>query len=291
MRINAKIMAEQIKQNLATQSRQLVQTQLQLATGKRINKASDDPIGIGKVLDYRTTQKKIEQYRDNILDAMTRVEFTETVLGQVSEFIEDAKKIATNPDVEDKSAFAQEIANLRQQLVGLANSKYHGNYLFAGHRTDTAPFDSTFPYAYNGDDGSHQLMVGEGVAVTLDADGSQIFIDGTDNLFAVLDDLETALSADPYDPAAVQNTVDPLYRLADRVTLARAGNASDYKRMERTDAHWKSFYNAVENMRQTVEDADITQAAVDIQTQQTSYEILLATAGQIIQPSLIDFLR
>lgn len=291
MRISAKIMAEHIKANLAKQSTQLMETQLKLASGKRINKPSDDPIGIGKVLDYRTTLQTIDQYRANTLDAKTRVAYTETVLGQVSDFIEDAKKIATTPDAEDKTAFAQEIGNIRQQVLGLANSKYGANYLFAGHRSDTAPFDLTPPYAYNGDTGSHQVMVGEGITVAIDADGSQMFIDGADNLFQVLDDLETALSADPYDPVAVDNTVDPLYRIADRLQLARSGLAADYKRLERTGDYWSSFGNAVETMRQAVEDADITRTAVDMQVQQTAYEVLLATAGQVIQPTLIDFLR
>ena len=291
MRISAKIMAEHIKANLAKQSTQLMETQLKLASGKRINRPSDDPIGIGKVLDYRTTLQTVDQYRDNILEARTRVQFTESVLGQVSEFIEDAKKLATSPGIEDKTAFAQEIRNIRQQVLGLANSKYGGNYLFSGHLSDTAPFDLAPPYGYNGDSGSHRVVVGEGITVPIEADGSQMFIDGADNLFQVLDDLEAALLAAPYDPAAVKSTVDPLYRIADRVELARSGLATDYKRLERTDDYWKNFGNAVETMRQSVEDADITQTAIDMQVQQTAYEVLLATAGQVIQPTLVDFLR
>ena len=291
MRISAKIMADHIKANLAKQSTQLMETQLKLASGKRINKPSDDPVGIGKVLDYRTTLKTVDQYRDNILDSRTRVQFTESVLGQVSEFIEDAKKVATSPDIEDKTAFAQEIRNIRQQVLGLANSKYGANYLFSGHLSDTASFDLAPPYGYNGDSGSHRVVVGEGITVAIEADGSQMFIDGADNLFQVLDDLETALLADPYDPAAVKNTVDPLYRIADRVKLARSGLATDYKRLERTDEYWKNFGNAVETMRQTVEDADITKTAIDMQVQQTAYEVLLATAAQVVQPTLVDFLR
>ncbi len=291
MRISAKMMADHIKANLAKQSTQLMETQLKLASGKRINKPSDDPIGIGKVLDYRATLKTVDQYRENILASKTRVQFTEAVLGQVSEFIEDAKKVATNPDIEDKTAFAQEIDNIRQQVLSLANSKYGANYLFSGNRSDTAPFDLAPPYGYNGDSGSHRVVVGEGITVPIEADGSQMFTDGADNLFQVLDDLETALLADPYVPGAVQNTVDPLYRIADRVKLARSGLATDYKRLERTDDYWKNFGNAVETMRSSVEDADITKAAIDMQVQQTAYEVLLATAAQVVQPTLVDFLR
>ena len=289
MRISAKIMAEHIKANLAKQSTQLMQTQLKLASGKRINKPSDDPIGIGKVLDYRTILQNVDQYRENMLDAKTRVEYTETVLGEISKFIEDAKKIAANPDVADKTGYAQTIANIRQQVLGLANSKYGANHIFGGHITNTPPFDLTTPYAYNGDGGSHRVIVGEGITVDIEADGSQMFIDGGDNLFQVLDDLEAALLAD--DDVAIAATVDPLYRIADRVKLVRSELASDYRRLDRTDEYWKNFSNAVETMRHTVEDADITKAAIDMQVQQTAYEVLLATAGKVIQPTLLDFLR
>ncbi len=289
MRISTRIMADRIKSNLAKQSIQLMRTQLKLATGKRINKPSDDPTGMGKILDCRTTLQTIDQYRENLLDAKTRIEYTETVLGQVSDYINDAKKIASNPDTEDKTALAQEIRHIRQQVLDLSNAKYGANYLFSGHRSDTAPFDQSAPYAYGGDSGSHQVMVGEGITVKIEADGSEIFVDGGDNLFQVLDDLETALT-DPFDPVAAQNAVEPLSRIGERLQLARSNFASDYKRMERTDEYWNNFSNAVESMRQNVEDADITQTAVDMQVQQTAYEVLLATAARVIQPTLVDFL-
>lgn len=295
MRISAKIMADHIKSNLTRQSAQLMQTQLQLATGKRINKPSDDPGGMGKVLDYRSTLHTIDQYRENVLDAKTRVEYTEAVLDQISEFVDDARKIASNPDVEDKTGLAQAVGNIREQVLGLANSKYGANYLFHGQLSDTAPFDLTAPYAYkddaiSGSHQAHQVIIGEGITVQLETDGSQMFIDGGDNLFQVLDDLETALNAAPYDPTAVQHARDPLDRIADRIKLTRSGLASDYQRLERTDAYWKSFGNAVETMRQRVEDADVTQAAIDMQVQQTAYEVLLATSARVIQPTLVDFL-
>ncbi|PIE67114.1 MAG: flagellar hook-associated protein 3 [Deltaproteobacteria bacterium] len=290
MRISAKIMADHIKANLARQSTQMMETHQKLVSGKRINKPSDDPGGMGKVLDYRKTLSSIEQYRENILTAKTRLEFSESILGEVGEFIEQAKDIATNPGGENRSPFIQQIRNIREQVLGLANQRYGQHYLFAGHLSGSPPFGGTSPYAYNGDAGSHHVMVGEGITIQVEADGSQMFIDGTDNLFQVLEDLETALATDPFDLAAVEATVDPLYRIADRLELTRSELAADYKRMERTDDHWKNFANAVETMRQTVEDADIAQAAVDMQVQQTNYEVLLATAGQIIQPTLVDFL-
>lgn len=288
MRISAKIMADNIKNNLAKQSTQLMKTQLKLASGKRINRPSDDHIGIGKVLGYRSTLSRIDQYRENITDAQTRVKYTETILGQIHDLLREAKSIAANPGIEHKTVFAEAVNDIRAQTLDLANGKYGKNYLFSGNLTDNPAFDSA-TYAYNGDGGSHRVMVGEGITVELEADGSQMFIDSGDNLFQVLDDLEAALISD--DPVAIRAAVDPLERIGDRIQMVRSGLASDYRRLEATNDYWSSFGYTVETMRSDVEDADITQAAIDMQVQQTAYEVLLATAAQVIQPTLVDFLR
>jgi len=290
MRISAKIMAENIKANLAKQSTQLMNTEIQMSTGKRINKPSDDPTGMGKVLDYRTTQQAISQYRANITDANTRIQYTESVLGQINDFVDQAKNIASDTQGGDGASLAQEVDTIRKQILDLTNSKYNNKYIFSGNRSDTPPFDSTPPYAYNGDSGSHQVIVGQGIGVQIKTDGSQMFVDGSDNLFQVLDNLKTALNTDPVDSAAVQSAVDPLDRISKRLQQAQSGMATTYQSLENTDNHWNNFSNAVETMRQNVEDADLTQTAIDMQVQQTSYQTLLQTAAKVIQPSLVNFL-
>lgn len=291
MRISARIMAENIKANLNKQSLQLMNSQTKIATGKRINSLSDDPSGIQKVLNYRTTLSSIEQYQQNIADASTRIEYTETVLGQINDLVDEATTIASNPDSDNREALAQQIANMRDQIMGLANSKYGNNYIFHGHLTDTAPFDETtgaYDNTLPGSDQDHRTIIGDGIQVTINADGSDMFIESGDNLFTILDDLETALIAD--NDTDIAATVNPLYRIGDQLESIRSGLAATYNRLEKTDEHWDSFSLAVENMRANVEDADVTEAAIDLQLQQASYEMLLNVASEVIQPTLVDFL-
>lgn len=290
MRVSSRIMAEHIKSYLAKQSTTLINTQTQIASGKKINSLSDAPGDIGKVLDYRTTLSKIEQYQENITDAKTRVEYSETVLGHINDLVADAQTIASNPDTENREALALQVANIRDQIAGLVNTKYAGSFLFHGDLTDTPPFDVTTG-AYDaspGSDGSSIVMVGEDIQITLKADGSDMFIESGDNLLTVLDDLEAALLAD--DDPAIAATVDPLYRIDDQLELVRSEFSAAYNRLETTDERWTSFSNAVETMRSKLEDTDITAAAVDLQLQQTHYEVLLNVAAQVIQPTLLDFL-
>jgi len=291
MRISSRIMAANIKSYLAEQSTALIETQTRIATGKKINSLSDAPGDIGKVLDYRTALSKIEQYQENIADAKTRVEYTETVLGQINDLLNDAQTIASTPYTENREALALQVANIRDQVLGLVNTKYADSYLFHGDLSDTPPFDQTHPYDYDGgtgSDGTHDVMVGEGIQIRLQADGSDMFIESGDNLITVLDDLEAALLAD--DDAAIAATVDPLYRIDDQLELVRSEFSAAYNRLEATDERWKGFSNAVETMGSKLEDTDVTAAAVDMQLQQTHYEVLLNVAAQVIQPTLIDFL-
>jgi flagellar hook-associated protein 3 FlgL len=293
MRISNSVMASHIKANLAAQSEALMQTQLDLATGKKIHKPSDDPIGMGKVLDCRTTLQSIEQYQENILDAKTRIEYTEEVLGQIDEYIDDARHIASNVDTEDRVVLAQEIEHIREQVLSLSNSKYGSSYIFSGHLSDSEPFNQSSPYDYVGDSGSHQVIIGDGITVEIEADGQEMFVDqdgGGDSLFKILEDLETAIAANPFDDDAVHSALAPLSRIDEQIQLSRSDFAADYKRLERTEAYWKSFEDTVESMRQSIEDTDVTQAAVEMQVQQTAYEVLLKTSAQVIQPTLVDFL-
>ncbi|BBO88271.1 flagellar hook-associated protein FlgL [Desulfosarcina ovata] len=295
MRISAKIMAENIKANLAKQSAQLSKTQIEIATGKKINSLSDDPEGVGKVLDYRTTLSTIDQYQQNITDAKTRVEYTETILGQINGLVNDAKDIASNADTENGEALAEEVANIRDQILSLANSRYNGSYIFSGDSTNTEPFEYdeiSGDYQYNGDDGSHSVMVGEGIQITLDADGSEMFtetVSGSgDTVFDVLDDLEAALLSG--DETGISDTVALLADIDENLEMERSKFAAAYSRLEDTEERWTTLSNAVETMRSDVEDADVTEAAVDLQLQQTSYELLLQVASEVLQPTLLDFL-
>jgi flagellar hook-associated protein 3 FlgL len=287
MRINARIMADHIKANLNKQSRLMMDSQVKLATGKRINSLSDDSEGIGKVLGYRTTLSTIDQYKQNITNGITRIEYTDTILGHINELISDARNIASNASADNREALAQEVGSIRDQIMSLVNSKYQGNYIFSGDLTDTASFDETTG-AYNGDAGTYNLMVGDGVRVNLQTDGSTMFIEGADNLFTVLDTLETDLQAN--NVSGISGAVDPLFRIDEQLELVRAQYATAYGRLETTDEHWTSFRLAIENMRSNVEDADVTEAAIDLQLQQASYEMLLQVAAQVIQPTLVDFL-
>ena len=59
MRITSKMMTGSIAENLYRQAEQILRSQKAVATGKRIQRVSDDPVGLGKVLAYRRAADNI----------------------------------------------------------------------------------------------------------------------------------------------------------------------------------------------------------------------------------------
>ncbi len=285
MRISNKQMAENLKHRLFQQTARILESETKVTTGKRVNKLSDDPVAMGRILEYRSTISRMEQYGRNISLGQNHLEAVDGILEAVSDLIGQAKDIASNPDPDLSSSQASQVADIRRQILQFAGSKHNGNYLFSGHQTDTAPFDSSG--TYQGDSGTRDIVIGQGMTVSIEADGSEIF-QGSQDVFQVLDDLETAIGAN--DKASIKTQLSRLQDALEHINGIRAENAVQAKRMETAENHWNSFRVSMEQMLSRTEDADLAEAVIDLQVQKTAYEASLATGAMIIQPSLVDFL-
>lgn len=285
MRVSSRMLAENVKTHLMRQTQQILQTENRLVTGKRINKPSDDPAGMGRVLDYRKTISKIEQYDLNIVSAKTQIEYTETVLESVSDLVKDAKNIASNVEQDIGDSMANTVSDIKEQILQYANSKLGDNYLFGGYQISSPPFDSNG--VYSGDNGEKSFIIADNIEVSLNTDGSDIF-QGAFDVFTVLDDLENALLVG--DPLAVADQVQYLDAIDEHFEEVRADNAAKFRRLDVTQTHWESFKVSIETMLTSTEEADVTAEALNLKVQQTSYEIALATSANIIQPNLMQFL-
>ena len=288
MRISNQMMANNIIAQLFRQTEQMGKTQEQIITGKRINRASDDPVGISSVLSYRKTISSLEQYNTNISQGKMRIDTVDNILEMVGDLLLDAKEIAYDTDPDMRSEMAEDVAAIREQILQMANYQIDGEYLFSGDEVDTAPYNST-TWLYNGDDGTKDIMIGENMEANLTADGEDIFGADNDNVFNILNDLQTALNAP--NAADIEDQISRLDNAIDNLTSIRAREAGVYKRLEATENHNAYFKVNIQEMLSNTEDADVAEAIISFQTQEIAYESTLATSSMILQKSLIDFLR
>ncbi|MCD6293530.1 MAG: flagellar hook-associated protein FlgL [Deltaproteobacteria bacterium] len=297
MRVSNRQMVNIVQSDLFRNAEQLLKAQERVATRKLINRPSDDPIGMGKVLNYRKIISSIDQYNSNITSAKSRIEFTDTLLENLHDLLSEAKQISIEHsnelDPELRQGAAQQVEGIYDQVLAIANTKYDGNYLFAGHDTDTQPF--TEDGVYTGDNGQINIIVGEGAQVRINLTGNEVFT-GVDvasgtHVFDDLKALKDALEADPFDASAVSGLTDNLEKGVNQVEGAAVKQSITYKRLETTENHWVKFKDSVVNMLSKIEDADLATAIVELKAQETAYEAALATAAKMFdKKSLVNFL-
>lgn len=146
-RVTNKMQFNAINYSLASIQSQYDSLMEKLASEKRINKPSDDPLGMGRVLDSRLKLSNISQYKDNTDYSSSWVTLTESSLNGVNDALTEAKTLAVAQATATSSDSSRQIAaaNVDQiidQVLSLANTMSGDSYLFSGSK-NVAPFSET----------------------------------------------------------------------------------------------------------------------------------------------------
>jgi len=279
---------------------QLSETELQLASGKRILKPSDDTPGSVQVLDLKEVQSKLEQYQRNADAVSAKLSQEETALQRMTNLLQRVRELAVqgNNDTlsqSDRTTIAKEIREHIDSFMQLANTQdANGEYLFAGFSSKTAPLshDGVGNFTYNGDTGQRRVKIAETREVAM-GDPGTIFMDlpanagGTTNVGAILYDLVSNFEAGNRDP----NVLTDIDTARDEIlnTLASIGarmNAVD----EQKTAN-EAFDVAVQQVRSSLEDLDYAEAISRFNQQLAALQASQQSFLKIQDLSLFNYLR
>lgn len=180
----------------------------QVATGKRINRPSDDPGRISQLHNVRQQLSNQDVFQKNSGQAEQLLNVADTALREISSTLTEVRELAIQFANESYNAGQRgEAANVTDALFGRAlssaNIQFNGRSIFAGTAYDGEAYDSTGTYA--GATDSPSTVVGEGLTVNTGFDGSDL-ITKTSDMFGAITALKTALSAD--DTAGIIAALD-----------------------------------------------------------------------------------
>lgn len=159
----------------------IAQWQERIASGRRLLKASDDPLALSKSLAARADLRETQAYRDNASQAATFMSVTEAALAETSDLLSRAKEIALQgmsdtSEVGGISPLARELRSMIDELSLIANREVAGRRLFAGTDTRTAPYASAGgSWDYRGNDASLMDEIGPGLRVGVNLTGPDAF--------------------------------------------------------------------------------------------------------------------
>ena len=293
MRVTNNMMTQNLLRNLETAQGKMDQLQNQLSSGHRINRPSDDPVGIQNAMRLKNNISSVEQWKNNAAEAVDYMSTTDSTLGDMTSMLQRARELTVqgaNGTLApmDRSVIADEVDQISAQLKMMANTKIGSKYIFSGTATDKEliPSDGSASQA-NGLPVNFE--VGNNSPIDISVSGQNLFGGSVSGILASLKNLSTDLRSG--NSAGINNALGNIDANIDNVLTLRAGLGARTNRM--TALQEQLDYTSA-NLTQSlsgIEDADMAKTITDFTNSQNVYKAALSVGAKIIQPSLVDFMR
>ncbi len=278
--------------------------QQQISTGKRISSPSDDPVAAARALEISSAQSANTKFADTRQTAQLKLNTLESNLTGVTNLLVSTQSTlvgagnATLSDTE-RGFIASELKGSLDALIGLANTQdASGNYIYAGFKSNTAPFVANATGAtYAGDSNQQLLQVDSQRQMAVNATGDNVFQGAGNDIFATLSNLVTLLNTPITDAAtqAAYNTgistaIGSLKGSVDNVLNVRADIGAKLNEIDNLDTTGSDRALQYSKSLSDLQDTDYASALSDLAKQQTIMEAAQKSFVQITSLSLFKLL-
>jgi flagellar hook-associated protein 3 FlgL len=297
MRVSTQSIYQGIEQRILRITEELKQAEEKVASGKNMNRPSDNPVGLVTALGLRNGLSRLEQYQRNMEMGKSWLDLSGTVIEQASSVAQQAQAIANNlqdgtQTPEMRSTLANQVGLLLDQAVSLGNTQLTGKYIFAGYRTNTQAFTKSTvggveTVQYNGDTNDFQIQVGPQESLEIGKNGQGLFM--ASGFFDSLIRLKQAIENN--DTAAIQQEATNLQGVEDLFNAQESDIGIRQGRILDKQEILKGLKLNFQNQIADIENVDQTQAILEMKEKQNAYEVALAASGKIMQVSLLDYLK
>ncbi len=289
---------------------QLQKYENQLSSKVKVDKISDNPVAAAKILKAKSELKAQEQYSTNMEYTSGWLRSVDDALASVDDVLLRAREIAVRGSngataIESSKAMGEEVNSIIGELVHIANTDYNGSYIFAGGRNGNAPFTITedginVTVHFDGggsdlaDTYSQKVEISKGVTIDLSAGQMSFHTEASgdtriNSVFSTLDQLRKSLMNG--EQVMAGNLIGEIDSLINNVISERAVVGAKSNRIEQAKDRAESFNTSINTLISILEDTDYAEASALYKTQQAVYEASLSVGANIIQPSLLDFLK
>jgi flagellar hook-associated protein 3 FlgL len=287
MRISNKMLVQNALRNIRTNLEALDRSQREAATGRRIQKASDDPIDAAQIMRIDSSLRDIDQYQRNGISATAHLSTEDAVLTNFRQLISSAKDMAIggatqDPDNPLRQVALTQIRNIRDQVISLGNTKLGEEYIFGGTRTDTPPFAADG--SYRGNSTTRLTEIDDGALIATGHPGDAVFSDS----LAALDNLARELESGTTE--SINTAVSALGDTETGVLSTQAEVGSRLSEIQDAGTRLASRSGNLMDRRGDLRDADPAESLVKVMAAQTALERAYEVIGRVLSTSILDHL-
>ena len=167
--------------SISRTNNQLIQLQVQLASGKALNRPSDNPIGASTVGVIDNMLERRDQILRNLSQADSMLGTLDATMQDAGDLLLEARSVGlsqmgVDSDPETRRNEAEVINSILQSMEALANRDYRGIHLFGGSATGSSPFTGLLGgYQYNGSGNGLITDIGLGNNTPVTISGEEAF--------------------------------------------------------------------------------------------------------------------
>jgi flagellar hook-associated protein 3 FlgL len=275
---------------------QLQTAQDQVATGKRIQRPSDDPTSAERAIQDQAEIGSLDAYSQASNTASARLAVLDGALSTMTDILTTALATATQghgdtPDQISRDTASTKILGLRDALAGALNTNFRGTYIFSGSAAQTQPYAYVAgAWTYQGDSTTVSADVAPNRSVDLAVDGQAIAKGGAANdALTALDTLAAAVQTG--NNPAIAASITDLEAAFNRVVKAQSRVGSDEASLADGQDQLVTRRLASAKRLSQDQDANLAEAVTQMNRAQTAYKAALSAVGQSNQTTLLDYLR
>ncbi len=291
--------------NLNAIESRITKNNQQITSGLRVSQAADDPSAVSNILLFHGQIDSLTQTQKNLTLATSDATAADGALQTAANILDKISSLGSeglslSSSATSRTVLGQQVQQLQQQLVSIANTSVRGSFIFGGDAPGTQPytFDLT---AVNGvvagsTAGSTRVLTdGNGATRSASLTASQIFDDKdasgnptADNIFAAVSTLSTALLGN--NTASIQTAISSLKIGSDHLQASNAfyGNVQNWIDTANTSA--ASQIANLQGSMGALQDTDMPTAITEMTRDQTALQASISAHASLSTKSLFDYL-
>jgi flagellar hook-associated protein 3 FlgL len=271
----------------------------QITSGYRVNQASDDPAAIGSIINLQNQIDHLTQTQKNLTTAKSQnasadgaLQTATTILDQLRSIASQGATVTTTSD--QRAILAEQVKQLAEQLVGVANTSINGQYIFGGDNASVAPYTFNWTGGVNGvvahSTGSATTLLDDGSGGKINAgmSASAIFDTAPNSIFGAVYSLGQALSNN--DPSGAQAALGSLRTASTYLTQVSASYGDRENWISQANDLASSRLSSLQASLAAVRETDMPSAITQMTTDQTALQAAISAHANLSVKTLFDYL-
>jgi flagellar hook-associated protein 3 FlgL len=304
MPLSTSLMFARSAQQMRAVQEQIDQTRTQIATGRQIVNASDDPTRGIAIASASSAVSRQQAFLDTVNSVSDRLDLQQEVIKSSQGSLSDLKTLALQAatgtmNASDRQSIAQQMEGIRATLATEANTRdTNGDFLFSGARLTTTPYPSASP-DYAGDQTGLTVAVNEEYNLDTGRPATEVFtpVTRTDvsgsqtraSFFQSIDDMIAATRAG--DLTGIQRGVGEMETLNEGMSAAMAKVGSAQAALSSQKSLIEHVQVQLKASLSRLQDADYTTVVTELQKESLSLQAAQQSFSQVSQLSLFNYIK